>query len=340
VAPHRTGHPRRRFLRGSLALVGLGLLPGYATLPIGPQRQARPPSVGYLGTGGSGPWDAAFRRGLEDLGYVEGQNLVTEYRFAAGATPQQLHEQAVVLATELVGLPVDVIAAVARTVRGVRAVTATLPIVMLSSGDPVRDGFIASYARPSGNITGLGLLSTELAGKRLQLLKELLPNLSRAAALRDPGFPADYEFDATHAAARVLGVDLLPVEVRDPGELEQAFAGLVRRGVEGVVVFTHVLASRHAQQIVAEAAAHRLPVMYGEPSAVANGGLVAYGPSWTGTFYRAAAYVDRILRGAKPDELPVELPTQLDFAINLTTARALGLAIPPSVLQQATELIQ
>src|SRR5262249_1713092 len=162
---------------------------------------------------------------------------------------------------------------------------------------------------------------TELAGKRLQLLKDLLPTMSRAAALRDPAFPADYEFDATETAARTLGVELLAAEASDPSELDQAFAGLIRQRVEGLVVLTRALATRHGQQIVATAAAPQLPVMYGERSFVANGGLVAYGPSWTATFYRAATYVDKILKGAKPTDLPVELPMTFDFAINLKTAQ-------------------
>ncbi len=164
---------RRRFVRG-VGVMGLGLVAGCGRLPWQSPPPTRIPRVGYLGTLSPIPWDAAFHRGLEDLGYVEGQNVVTEYRFAVGATPQQIQEHAAALTTELMELPVDVIAAVARTVRGTRAVSATIPIVMLSSGDPVHDGFVAGYARPGGNITGLGLLSTELAGKRLLLLKELL----------------------------------------------------------------------------------------------------------------------------------------------------------------------
>jgi putative ABC transport system substrate-binding protein len=330
---------RRQFVVGTGA-ASLGLLAGCGRWPWQSPPPTRIPHVGYLGTGGPSPWDAAFRRGLQDLGYVEGQNLVTEYRFADGATSEQVHEQAVALATELVSLPVDVIAALARTVRAIRAVSATIPVVMLSSGDPVRDGFIASYARPSGNITGLGLLSTELAGKRLELLKDVLPSLSRAAALRDPAFPADYEFDATQAAAQTLGIDLLPVDASDPSELDPAFAGLVRQGVEGLVVFTHALANRHGQQIIAAASAHRLPVMYGERSYVANGGLVAYGPTWAGTFYRAATYVDKILKGAKPADLPVELPMRFDFVVNLKTARELGITFPNEIMLQVTEVIQ
>jgi len=331
---------RRRFVQGA-GLAGLTLLAACGRLPWQAPAPTRIPRVGYLAFGVRSSLDEAFRRGLQDLGYVEGQNIVIVYRAAQGASNQELREEAAQLAAELVNLPVDVIAAALAGPVGIaRAATSTIPIVMLTSGDPVRDGFVESYGRPGGNVTGLGLLSTELAAKRLELLKELLPGLSRAAALLDPVFATDYEYEATLAAARQLGIDLRPLMVDDPSELDSAFGALVDQRIEGLIVFAHVFSGSYSRQIAAAAARHQLPAMYGRRPEVANGGLIGYGPSYPLAFYRAATYVDKIIKGAKPADLPVELPREFELVINLKTARALGLAIPQHILLQATEVIE
>jgi putative tryptophan/tyrosine transport system substrate-binding protein len=245
------------------------------------------------------------------------------------------------LAAELVHLPVDVIAvALGPTVKAARMATASIPIVMLNSGDPVITGAVASYARPGGNITGLGMLTTELAGKRLQLLKEAVPGLSRAAALLEPSAENAYELQATQVAAEKLGVELLPLEIHQQSDIDGALSTLVNQRIEGLVVFTHGFARRYRNQILAAAATNRLPVMYGDREYVVDGGLISYGPNWSRAFYRAATYVDKILKGTKPADLPVEMPMTFDFVVNLKTAQALGITFPPEILLQVTEVVE
>jgi putative ABC transport system substrate-binding protein len=327
---------RRQFVQG-VGAAGLGLLAGCGRLPSQAPPPSRTPRLGYLSPGWLGDYQDAFRRGLEELGYVEGQNIVTEYRVTDGGS-----EGLAALAAELVSVPVDaIIAASAPAALAAKGATATIPIVVMASGDPVASGLVSSYARPDANLTGMGLLSGEVAVKRLQLLTQVVPGITRVAALADAGGRPDApELVATQQGAQALGVDVQPSYAGGPDQLESVFAGLTTAGVQGIVVFTHALAMRWRRQIAALAAAHGLPAVYGARELVEGGGLMAYGPSFAGGFSRAAYYVDRLFKGAKPADLPVELPTTFDFVLNQKTARALGITFSPELLRQATEVLQ
>ena len=283
-------------------------------------------------------WEV-FRQGLRELGYVEGQNLVIEHRYAEGSE-ERLRD----LAAELVRLKVDVIVAGgAAAISAAQHATRTIPIVMSGGDDPVRQGFVASLTHPGGNITGLSFLGAELPGKRLEILKETVPQSTRIAVLANPAFPA-YE-SAMHnltVAARALGLHLHVVEVRHADELDTAFAALTRAGADAVIVIPDaVLLHSGRGQVVADLAAKsRLPVMYGWREWVVAGCLMSYGPSRPAMVRRVAVFVDKILKGAKPGELPVEQSMKFELAINLKTAKALGLTIPPRVLFQADEVIE
>ena len=280
----------------------------------------------------------AFRHGLRDLGYVEGQNLVIEYRSAEGR-PERLPD----LAAELARLNVDVL-----VTRGTRAalvarhVTATVPIVMASSGDPVYAGLVASLARPGGNVTGLHVIApSDLAGTRLQLLKELVPGVSRVAVLFDSGDVYALAMRREmETVARGLGIQLHAVETRRPEDLERAFEAALLDQVDAVVTLEGVLTTGDLTRIVNFATMSRLPAIYGLREFVDAGGLMAYGTDLRDLFRRAATYVHRILAGARPADLPVEPPVKFELVINLSTARALGLTIPPSLLRRADHLIQ
>jgi putative tryptophan/tyrosine transport system substrate-binding protein len=284
-------------------------------------------------------WEV-FRQGLRELGYVEGQNLVIENRYAEGSE-ERLHD----LAAELVRLKVDVIVAGGATaVRAAQHATRTIPIVMAAAGDdPVRQGFVASLAHPGGNITGLSFLGEELPGKRLELLKETLPQSTRIAVLTTPAYPA-YETTMHNltGAARALGLYLHVVKVHRTDELDTAFAALTQAGADAVIVRPDaVLLNSGRGRVVADlAATHRLPVMYGWREWVVAGCLMSYGPSRPGMYRRVAIYVDRLLKGANPAELPVERATTFELVINLKTAHALDLTIPPRLLLQADEVIR
>jgi putative ABC transport system substrate-binding protein len=281
----------------------------------------------------------ALRQGLHDLGYVEGQNFVMEIRYAAG-----IEERLRDLAAELVQLKVDVIVALgAAAIRAAQQVTRTIPIVMAATSDPVGLGFVASLAQPGGNITGLSFLSAELPGKRLELLKEAVPQSTRIAVVANPAFPAYAStLDNLTVAARALGVHLHIVEVRRADELETAFAAMTHAGVDAVMALEDaVLLNSQRGRVVADlAATHRLPVMYGWREWVVAGCLMSYGPNDLDTNRRAAVYVDKILKGAKPADLPVEQPTKFELVLNLKTAKALGITMPPSLLLLADEVIR
>ena len=279
-----------------------------------------------------------FRPALHELGYIEGQNLVIEYRGAEGR-PERLPD----LAAELVRLQMDVIVAIGgAATRAVQHATRTIPIVIAGSSDPVGEGLVASLARPGGNTTGLSNLSAELPGKRLEILKEMVPQSARVAVLANPADPN--HASAMHTltgAAQALGLHLHVVELRSPDELDAAFAAMTRAGADALFVQGEpLLLDGLRGRIVDLAATSRLPAMYSWRMYVEAGGLMAYGPSLPDMHRRAAAYVDKILKGAKPADLPVEQPTKFEFVINLKTAQALGLAIPPTVLFQADEVIQ
>jgi putative ABC transport system substrate-binding protein len=280
----------------------------------------------------------AFQQGLRALGYVEGQNLVIEYRYAEGQA-EQLPE----LAAELVRLEVEVmVAGGAPTIRAAQHATRTIPIVMGGTADAVAQGFIASLARPGGNITGVSGLGLELHGKRLELLKETVPQSVRIAVLANPASPyhASRMHDLT-AAAQTLGVHLHIVELRRAEELDSAFAAMVQARADALLVAEDaLLLSRLRGRTVDLAATHRLPAMYGWRQSVEAGGLMSYGRNIPEYHRRAATYVDKILKGATPADLPVEQPTTFELVINLKTAQALGLTIPPTLLFQADEIIR
>ena len=301
---------------------------------------AKVPRIGFLGSGTSAafaPLIVAFRQGLRDLGYVEGQNVVLELRWAEGRL-----ERLPALAAELVRLPVDVIVThgTPGTLAAKRATTA-IPIVTTTIGDPVGSGLVASLARPGGNLTGLSLLGPELGGKRLELLREVVPGLSRVAILWNRANPYNAELlrDA-EAAARTLGVQLQSLAVRGPDDYEEALRAASGGRAGALVTVEDPLAVTQRARIVDLAAKNRLPAMYFAREFVDAGGLMSYGPSFADMYHRAATYVDKILRGARPADLPVEQPTRFELVVNLKTAKALGLTFPRSVLNLADEAIQ
>src|SRR2546422_6399998 len=277
----------------------------------------------------------ALRKGLRDLGYVEGRNLVIEYRSADGR-PERFPD----LAAELVRLKVDLI--VTRGTPAARATknaTETIPVVMATMGDP--RVIVASFARPGGNITGVTTFSTELTAKRIELLKELVPNLSRVALLHNMGNPAvPPEWEETKTAARSLGLQAELLDVRSQGDLGRAFELAVRQHVDALVIGADGLTQMHQQTIVDWVARNRLPATYPAREFVEAGGLIAYAVNYPDLYFRFASLVDKILKGAKPGDLSIEQPTKFELVINLKTAKALGLTIPQSVLLRADEVIR
>jgi putative tryptophan/tyrosine transport system substrate-binding protein len=303
--------------------------------------------VGYLSARlGIDSMAEGFRQGLRDRGYVEGQNLVIEWRFAKGRN--DLFPE---LAAELVRLRLDCILAVGiAAIRSVRELTDTIPIVMGTiDADPVELGFIASLARPGGNITGLTGIAYDIAGKRLELLKETIPKASRVAILvargsRNPGpgplTAAQAHIRDTEAAARALGVQLQLLEVREPEGLDKAFRAARRDRAEGLTVVATGFMNSHRPRIVSLAVNARLPSIYSNSDFVRDGGLMSYAADIPDQFRRAATYVDKILKGTKPADLPVEQPTKFEFIINLKAAKQIGLTIPPNVLARADRVIR
>jgi ABC-type uncharacterized transport system substrate-binding protein len=282
----------------------------------------------------------AFREGVRERGYIEGQNIVIEYRPADGRI-----ERFPRLASELVRLKLDlIIAANTLAARAAQQATTTIPIVVPVMGDPVGDGLVASLARPGGNITGLTFLGPELVPKRVGLLKEALPRVSRVAALWHPGGYSEGTtrnmVKQTEAAAQTLGVQLQLVGVRGPDELDRAFSTMTREHADALIVFPSPMLFNERRRIVDLAVQHRLPSISVGREFVELGGLIAYGASIPGLVRRSAIYVDKILKGAKPGDLPIEQPTKFELVINLKTAKTLGLTIPPAVLARADEVIQ
>ena len=331
---------RRQFLRGGLALAGLGLLAGCGALPPRTAPAAKVPRIGYQSTASTSANAArleAFRQGLRELGYVEGQNVAIEYRFAEGKA-ERLGE----LAAELVRLEVDVIVTAApSSTRAATAATCPNPIVMAYDTDPVGNGFVASLARPGGNITGLSGFAPEISAKQLELLRAIVPGLSRVAVLGTWSLPGyETQASAMESAAGALGVRLQRLDVPGPEGLEPAFREARDGRADAVVVLPSPILESDRTRVADLAAQHRLPAIYHAREYVEVGGLVCYGASWIGLYRRAATYVDKILKGARPADLPVEQPTTFDLVINLKTARALGLAISQAVLEQATEVIR
>jgi putative ABC transport system substrate-binding protein len=317
-----------------------GLLP--APLAAEAQQADRVYRIGVLGNvplsdPGSALLWGAFADGLRDLGYVDGQNIRIEYLSSDGR-----YERLPGLAADLVRHKVDVIVAPAvQNVMAAKQVTQTIPIVMVSVGDPVGNGLVASLARPGGNVTGTSFLTSALVGKQLELLKQITPHVSRLAFLVNPANPGlPLALEEAKAAAHSLGVQLQAVEARRPADLERAFAAMTRERAGAFFVPWDGFFLVHLARIVQLAAKTRLPAMYGHRGYVDAGGLACYGPSARESFRQAAVYVDKILKGAKPADLPVEQPTKFELVINLKTAKALGLTIPPSLLQRADQVIE
>jgi putative tryptophan/tyrosine transport system substrate-binding protein len=302
-------------------------------------QQAKVYRIGVL-SNATGPevlplWEA-FRQGLRDRGWVEGKNVVIEYRWAEGRV-----ERFPSLAAELVSLKPDLIVAVSTLgARAAKQATSAIPIIMVYVGDPVEEDLVASLARPSDNVTGLSFFAgPEIAGKYLELLKEAVPKVSRAAVLFHQATRPVFLREA-QAAAQALAVKFQPLEVRSPNDLEDAFAAMTRGRANGLLVLPNPFTFAHARRIVDLAAKRRLPAVYGFRESVEAGGLMAYAANAPDMFRRAAVYVDKILKGVKPADLPVEQPTKFEFVINLKTAKALNLTIPQSVLYRADRVIK
>ncbi len=298
--------------------------------------------IGFLGAAESSDTNFqrfldAFRARLAELGHVEGRSIAIESRWAGGR-----YERLPELAAELVRLKVEVIVTAAvPAIRAAREATSTIPIVMAAVVDPVATGLVASLARPGGNVTGLSVMSPELVGKQLEMLKEVAPGVSRVAVLWNPtngGNPP--QLRAGEQAARALGIRLQPVEARGPADIDPAFDAMARGRAGGLIVLVDVLFRNQRIRITELAAARRLPAVYGLTEEAEAGGLMAYAPSFVDQYRRAAVYVDKILKGAKPGDLPIEQPTKFELVINLKAARALGLTVPPALLGRADEVIQ
>jgi len=282
-------------------------------------------------------WHQAFRQGLRDLGWIEGKNISIEYRYAEGRS-DRLPD----LAADLVRLQVDIIvASVAPDALAAKNATRTIPIVMASAGDPVQLGLVDSLARPGGNITGLSQMAYELAGKRLELLKEIVPKLSRVAVLWDPpDRGSTLSWNEIQLPGRQLGVQLHSLEVRSPNDFDKAFEEATRAGADALAIMPSPLFVTNLQRLAALAAKSRLPSIFHLRAFVDAGGLVSYGIDRSDLFRRAATYVDKILKGAKPADLPVEQPMKFELVINLKAAKQIGLTIPPNVLARADKVIK
>jgi putative tryptophan/tyrosine transport system substrate-binding protein len=297
--------------------------------------------IGYLGLGPKSNLPAAFdafRDQMRQLGYIEGENLAVEYRWAGDRD-----DRLAGLANDLVAQKVDVIVVEGHTpaIQAVKDATRTIPIVMAVSGDPVATGLVASLARPGGNVTGLTILSPELASKRLELLKECAPGLARVAVLWNAANPVKVlDWQQTQSAAKTMGLELQSLEVRGPGDFGGAFDLAIKNRADAIVVFSDGLTNSHQKEIVRFVRTTRFPGMFAHRAYVDDGGLMSYAPSFTDLFRRAALYVDKILKGAKPAELPVEQPTKFEFVINLKAAKALDFNVPPSVLARADDVIE
>ena len=279
---------------------------------------------------------AAFAQGLQDLGWTDGRNFRIEYRWSAGDA-----ERTRKYAAELVALAPDVIlAGNTSTVGPLQQATHTVPIVFAGVVDPVAAGFVDNLARPGGNTTGFTQFEYGMSGKWLELLKEIAPRVTRAAVLREVGITETGEFAAIQTVAPTLGVEISPLGLRDAGEIERGIAAFARSPNGGLIAATGASAVRHRELITKLAARHRLPAVYPYRFFVTVGGLVSYGPDRVDPFRRAAAYVDRILKGEKPGDLPVQTPIKYELAVNLKTAKAIGLTIPSSVLTRADEVIE
>jgi len=323
---------RRTFLAGTGAVLLAAPLAAEA------QQAGKVPRIGYIRAEGPPAADIeAFRQGLREHGYVEGKNIVVEYRWADG-NEQRLRA----IVAELIRVKVDLIVTSApAATRAAKEAATTIPIVMVLVADPVAFGFVASLARPGGNVTGFAFLLPELSGKRLQLLKDAIPGLSRVAVLWNAinSYKA-FDLKEVQAVARASRVAVQTLPVRGPDDFADAFEAAVKSGAGGLITLDDPFTIAHRSRIVNLALKYRLPAVYGVRPFADAGGLMTYGPDRVDQNRRAATYVDKILRGTKPADLPVEQPTKFELVINLKTAKALGLTIPQSLLQRADEIIQ
>ena len=318
----------------------LATLGGAAAWPLAARAQqpTKLPTIGFLGTTTPSAWSqwvAAFVQRLRDFGWIEGRTIAVEYRWGEGRD-----ERFVEIAAELVQLKVDVIVTSGTALLAAKQATSVIPIVFAVANDPVGSGFVASLSRPGGNITGLSLQSTDLAGKRLELLREVVPDLRRLAIMAHVGNPgAVLEMAEVQAAARALGLEVATLEIRRAEDIAPAFEALNGR-VNALYIETDALIFTHRIRINTLALAARLPTMHSVRAYVEAGGLMSYGPNYTDLFRRAGELVDKILRGAKPADIPVEQPTKFELVINLKTAKALGLTVPNSMQLLADEVIE
>jgi putative ABC transport system substrate-binding protein len=302
------------------------------------QRESKVYRIGYLNLrAGPGPMDEAFVQALRELGYVEGRNLIIDYWWVA-----EKEEQLPMMAAELVARKVDVIVtSTTPAIKAAMGATTTIPIVMATSADPVGSGLVTSLGHPGGNVTGMTMLNNELAGKRLQLVHEIIPRATRIGVLALGGLSAtSLLLTAMRAAAEPMGLEVIAQVVTKPEELPDAFMGLERAGVHALIVQLTSLTFEQRAAIVRLAAQHRLPAMYEIRLFVDAGGLVAYGPDVAMGYRRAAVYVDKIFKGARAADLPIEQPSKFEFVINLKTAKTLGIKIPQALLMRAEEVIQ
>ena len=324
--------------RAILRALATGLVAGSSVAHA--QQPRKPPRVGWLAQSTAAmdePFLDAYRQAMRGLGYIEGQTVITEYRFAGGSV-----DRLATFAAELVNIPVDVIVTSGTPASlAAKSATLTIPIVFAASADPVGAGVVGSLARPGGNVTGLSLMSSELSGKRLGILQEALTHVSRASILWDVSNPGmTLRVQETQAAADRARVALLRVGVRNLDELELALADLSAKRPDVVLVTAEPFTIRHRERIVDFLAQQRMPAMFEDRSFVTAGGLMSYGPSIPDNFRQAASYVDKILKGAKPMDLPVAQPVKFELVINLKTAKAIGLTLPRPFLLRADELIE
>jgi ABC-type uncharacterized transport system substrate-binding protein len=326
-------------MKNKIITIALGAMLLALSYYASAQQPARILRIGILVTSSASFISArveAFRQQLRTLGYVEGKNIVIEYRYAEGK-PERLPD----LAAELVRLKVDVIVIVGGpSVLAAKKASLTIPIVFAGSGDPVGSGFVSSLARPGGNITGLSIMAPDLNGKRLELLKEAFPKVVRVAFLWEGGARGNQTLTETEAAAKALSVKLLSLEVRSLDDFDSAFARAKRDGAQALITIAGPLVNTQQSQVLDFAAKNRMPAMYPTSELVEAGGLMSYAPTDADLWRRAADFVDRILKGAKPADLPVEQPTKFEFVINLKTAKQIGLTIPPNVSARADRVIR
>jgi putative ABC transport system substrate-binding protein len=309
-----------------------------AAWPMAARAQQPPgkvPTIGFLGSdaSSSSPWTAAFVQRLRELGWSEGRTIAIEYRWSEGRPARHAE-----IAAEFVRLKVDVIVSSAIAVPTLKQATEVIPIVFALGGDPIGSGIVASLTRPGGNVTGLSILSTDIASKRLELLREVMPDLRRLAVIANAGYPqAVLEVDEVKAMARTLGIEVEPLEIRRAEDIAPAFEALK---ADALYVVGDALVNTNRTRIMTFSLTARLPTIFNNCVFVQAGGLMSYGPNFSDQFRRTAELVDKILRGTKPGDIPVEQPTRFELVINLTTVKALALTIPESFLLRADEVIE